>query len=514
MCNSFDNSENAYTIYIVMKIIQFPRWAEVLGASDLPQQTRESYKVTLRWYLGWCHRNSVGCSVQSARDFIDWAQEEKKANDWVVERWREPIRWFFEMARAQALGKAENLKAETLKADVGLPEMAKQNLKVESEMSGNAGECEGGNVGKYEGGNVGKYEGGNVGEYDGGGAGKCGGGDVLVERYESVNDTSAERIEGRTADETAILKVMRRRGMALTTERNYVRVYRDFVKQSGLSSGAEIQAEQLKSFLDYLAMERAVASSTQKIALNALVFVAEKVFELEVGDIGDFVRAKNRKRVPVVMSKAETRLFFEQLEGEKFLMAQLQYAAGLRVSELMRLRVKDLDLERNQVVVRGGKGDKDRVAPLSEKMIGALQRHLVKVRELFEEDLAADLPGVYLPEALARKYSNAGKEWRWQWLWPSREISTDPRSKVRRRHHVMPQVYQAAVRKAGLKAGLTKRITSHTLRHSFATHLLEDGVDIRTVQDLLGHASVETTQVYLHVMQKPGVGVRSPLDSL
>ena len=153
-----------------------------------------------------------------------------------------------------------------------------------------------------------------------------------------------------------------------------------------------------------------MASSTQKIALNALVFIAEQVFELEVGEIGDFVRAKNRKRIPVVMSKAETRLFFAELETEKLLMAQLQYAGGLRVSELMRLRVKDLDLERNQMVVRGGKGGKDRVAPLSEKLIGALQRHLVKIRELFEADLAEGLPGVYLPEALARKYNTVFKK--------------------------------------------------------------------------------------------------------
>ncbi len=473
-----------------MKIIQFPRWAEVLGASDLPQQTCDSYTVTLRWYLGWCHRNSVGCSVQSARDFIDWAQAEKKANDWVVERWREPIRWFFVTAKAQTAPCAEFTSGSEGQSDcvvaVGALKGTDKNVCVTVETVDAVAP-------------VNELVGRPANPRDG---------------YGAVNDTPAERIEGRTSDETAILKVMRRRGMALTTERTYLSWFRDFVKHSGLSAGADIKAEQLKSFLDYLAMERAIASSTQKQALNALVFAAREVFELDLGEIGDFVRAKNRKQIPTVMSKAETRLFFAQLDGEKRLMAQVQYAAGLRVSELMRLRVKDLDLERNQVVVRSGKGGKDRVAPLSEKLIGALQRHLVKIRELFEEDVAGNLSGVYLPEALARKYKNAGKEWRWQWLWPSREISTDPRGGLRRRHHVLPPVYQSAVRQAGLKAGLTKRITSHTLRHSFATHLLEDGVDIRTVQDLLGHASVETTQIYLHVMQKPGVGVRSPLDSL
>lgn len=435
--------------------------------SDLPQHERESFKVTLRWYLSWCHRNSVGCSFDSAKSFILWAEAEKKANYWMVERWREAIRWFFRTAKAQA---------------AAAPCAGYQSSKVKK--------CEGSRV---------SQEGRLVGTR----------GD-----YESVNDTSAERIEARNEDEMSILKVMRRKGMALTTERSYLRTYRDFVKHSGLKRGVDMASVHVKSYLDYLAMERAVSSSTQKIALNALVFIAKSVFEIELGEIGDFVRAKNRKRIPVVMSKSETRLFFAELEGEKLLMAQLQYAGGLRVSELMRLRVKDLDLDRNQVVVRGGKGNKDRVAPLSEKLIGALRRHLVKTRELFETDLAAGLEGVYLPEALARKYSKAGKEWRWQWLWPSRVISKDPRSGVERRHHVLDRVYQAAVRQAGLKAGLNKRITSHTLRHSFATHLLEDGVDIRTVQDLLGHASVETTQIYTHVMQKPGVGVRSPLDSL
>jgi len=215
------------------------------------------------------------------------------------------------------------------------------------------------------------------------------------------------------------------------------------------------------------------------------------------------------------MNKDETRRFFAKLKGEKLLMAQLQYSSGLRVSELCRLRVQDLDLERNQIVVRNGKGGKDRVAPLSEKLIDELKEHLEGVRELFELDLTnEEIAGVYLPEALARKHRNAGKDWRWQWLWPSREISTDPRGGARRRHHVLPNAYQRAVREAGKLAGLNKRITSHTLRHSFATHLLEDGVDIRTVQDLLGHQSVETTQIYTHVMQKPGIGVRSPLDSL
>ncbi|MGK0309390.1 MAG: integron integrase [Lentimonas sp.] len=215
------------------------------------------------------------------------------------------------------------------------------------------------------------------------------------------------------------------------------------------------------------------------------------------------------------MSKAETRRFFAKLSGEKLLMAQLQYASGLRVSELVRLRVKDFDFERNQLVVRSGKGGKDRFAPLPESLVDGLRKHLKGVQELFESDLSAPgLSGVYLPEALARKFKNAGKDWRWQWGWPSRELSTDPRSGLRRRHHVLDKSYQSVIRSAGVRAKLNKHVTTHTLRYSFATHLLEDGVDIRTVQDLLGHKHIETTQIYLHVMQKPGAGIRSPLDSL
>ncbi|CAA6680125.1 MULTISPECIES: integron integrase [unclassified Lentimonas] len=468
-----------------MKTIQFPRWAEVLGASDFPQKDRESYKVTLRWYLGWCHRHSVGCNVESARDFIDWARQEKQANEWMVERWREPIRWFFVTAKAQALGKS----------DVGLPEMAKQNLKAETLKAESDG--------------CGKVEGAKVEQS------ACVAKPVSSWKYESVNDTSAERIEGRTGDENEILKVMRRLGRALTTERNYVRIYRDFVRQSGVRAGVEMKAAQVKSYLDYLAMVREVASSTQKQALNALVFVAEKVFELELGDIGDFARAKNRKKIPVVMSKDETRRFLSKMKGEKCLMAQVQYSTGLRISELCRLRVMDLDFERHQIIVRNGKGGKDRVVPLSEKLIEPLKAHLMEVRVLFEEDMLDEsIAGVYQPAALARKHKNAGRDWRWQWLWPSRKISTDPRGGLRRRHHVLPNAYQRAVYEAGKRAVPMKRITSHVLRHSFATHLLDDGMDIRTVQDLLGHANVETTQIYTHVMKKPGMGVRSPLDSL
>ena len=258
-----------------MRTIHFPRWAEVLRHSGLPPRVCESYRVTLRWYLGWCHRHSVGCSAQSARDFIAWAQAEKHANDWMVERWREAIRWFFLTAQTQALGNIEQCTIEkTAQAENRQQAPARPAEALFAAEQPDRGRA------------------------------------ISADSYKSLNDTSAERMAASTADETAILKVMRRRGLALNTERSYLRVYRDFVRHSGLTSGAEMNAPQLKAYLDYLAMERAVSCSTQKGALNALVFVAREVFELELGDIGAYVRAKNRKRIPVVMSKAETRLFF------------------------------------------------------------------------------------------------------------------------------------------------------------------------------------------------------------
>ncbi|TVP75938.1 MAG: integron integrase [Puniceicoccaceae bacterium] len=445
-----------------MKALHFPRWAEVLEVSKLPQQEQKSFKVTIRWYLSWCQQNSEQCTCENARKFVDWAQQEKNAQKWAVDRWKAAIQWFFLTGKAQQAGF--------------------------------------GPVGSLVGGSNGNQKRRAASLHSG---------------YASLNDTDAERARAGNEDEASILDVMRRRGMALKTERNYLGWYRDFLKYSGLRRGIEMDAPKLKDYLSYLAMERQLAAATQKQALNALVFVAQQVFQMNLGEIGDFVRAKNRKKIPVVMSQAETRRFLGCLKGEKLLMARLQYASGLRVSELMRLRVQDLDLERNQITVRCGKGNKDRVAPLSEKLVGALKAHLEAVRVLFEEDLKrGDLAGVYLPEALSRKHKNAGRDWRWQWVWPSREISKDPRSGRLRRHHVLDRAYQSVIRKAGIDAGINKRITSHTLRHSFATHLLENGTDIRTVQDLLGHKNVETTQIYTHVMQKPGMGVRSPLDSL
>ena len=271
--------------------------------------------------------------------------------------------------------------------------------------------------------------------------------------------------------------------------------------------------QDLRAFLSELAVKHRVSVATQKQALNALVFLVREVLRQEPGDFSDFERAQRRRRLPAVLTRAECQRLFGALDGTARLMAELMYGSGLRLTELLRLRIKDVDLDRHQVTVRAGKGDKDRVTVLPESLVERLRAHRDRVRELYEEDRKARLPGVWMPEALERKYPKAGEAWEWHWLFPSRQVLRDPRSGTRRRHHVLDATFQQSIRLAAAKAGLNKRVTPHTLRHSFATHLLEGGTDIRTVQDLLGHQDVSTTQIYTHVMKKPGLGVKSPLDA-
>ncbi len=267
-----------------------------------------------------------------------------------------------------------------------------------------------------------------------------------------------------------------------------------------------------RAFLDWLAMEQRVAAATQSQALNAIVAFFKHGLEREAGDFSDYQKAKRSRRVPVVLTAEECRRVFVEMSGRWRLMAELMYGSGLRVIELVTLRVKDLDVERRQLTVRMGKGGKDRVTVLPEKLVPGIEEHLERLRKLFAEDRAAVLPGVAMEPALARKYPGAGTSWAWQWLFPMKELAADPFTGVIRRHHVLERSFQNAMRKAVVRSGIGKRATPHALRHSFATHLVERGTDIRTVQDLLGHKDVATTQIYTHVMKKPGLGVRSPLD--
>jgi integron integrase len=298
------------------------------------------------------------------------------------------------------------------------------------------------------------------------------------------------------------------------TEEAYLGWIRRFIRFHGGRHPRELREPEVVSFLEDLAGRGKVSASTQNQALNALCFLYGHVLEQKLGSLGEFARARRPERLPVVLSREEARALLEALDGSMRLIGELLYGCGLRLLECLRLRVKDIDFARLQIIVRGGKGDKDRVTMLPVSVAERLQEHLAGVKRLHGKELAAGRGEVWLPEALEKKFSGAARSWAWQWVFPARQLSKDPESGKVRRHHVHENAVQKAVQAAVAKCRLTKRATCHTLRHSFATHLLESGYDIRTVQDLLGHKDVTTTQIYTHVMQKPGIGVRSPLDQV
>jgi len=269
---------------------------------------------------------------------------------------------------------------------------------------------------------------------------------------------------------------------------------------------------EITAFLNHLATERRVAASTQNQALSALLFLYGQVMGRNLGEFTGLTRARRPRHIPTVLSRDEARRLLEALEGTARLMALLLYGSGLRLNECLQLRVKEVDFERRQVTVRSGKGAKDRVTLLPVAAVAPLREHLARGRLRFDADRHAGRPGVALPFALAEKYPRAGEEWAWFWIFPGKEESEDPVSHVTRRHHVHEVFIQRAIRAAAARAGLTKPVTVHTLRHSFATHLLEAGRDIRTIQELLGHSDVSTTMIYTHVANIGGLGITSPAD--
>jgi len=307
---------------------------------------------------------------------------------------------------------------------------------------------------------------------------------------------------------------LRRRHYSLRTEESYVAWIRRFILFHGKRHPREMGSPEVVAFLSDLAVRGRVSASTQNQALSALLFLYRSVLDRELGDLDSTVRARAPRRLPVVLSRDEVRALLAHLEGTHRLMATLLYGAGLRLLECARLRVRDVDFGRRQLVVRDGKGRRDRPALLPQGTVPDLRRHLGAVRRLHDRDLARGLGRVYLPDALERKYPKDAGRWEWQWVFPSSRLSPDPRTGALRRHHSHESSLQRAVRRAATEARIPKRVSCHTLRHSFATHLLEDGSDIRTVQDLLGHRELRTTMIYTHVLDLGPRGVRSPADRL
>ncbi|WP_290648710.1 integron integrase [Aquisalimonas sp.] len=300
---------------------------------------------------------------------------------------------------------------------------------------------------------------------------------------------------------------------SIRTERSYVGWIRRFILFHGKRHPREMGAREVEAFLTHLASNRDVAASTQNQAFSALLFLYRDVLGVQLEAVQNVERAKKPTRLPTVLTRNEVRAVLAHLDGTNWLMASLLYGAGLRLMECVRLRIKDVDFERREILVRDGKGAKDRVTMLPSSLVSPLQKRMRRTCELHRQDRASGYGGVWLPDALSRKYPSAPHETGWQYVFPASVLSLDPRSRVRRRHHVGEQAVQRAVKKAVRAAGLAKPASCHTLRHSFATHLLETGYDIRTVQELLGHSDVRTTMIYTHVLNRGGKGVRSPLDA-
>ncbi len=301
------------------------------------------------------------------------------------------------------------------------------------------------------------------------------------------------------------------RHYARRTVKTYELWLRRFLRFHGMRHPRDMGSAEVNAFLTHLAVDLKVSASTQNQALASLLFLYRELLERDL-ELEGVVRARTRRRLPVVLSEAEVRAVRDRLEGQPALVVGLLYGSGLRLMEALRLRVKDLDFERRELTVRDGKGGKDRLTLLPQSLVAELQQHLLGVRRLHQADLAAGWGRVLMPNALARKYPNADREWAWQWVFPQEHRWHDRASGIQGRHHLDPSIVQKAVKRAVAEAGVTKSASCHTFRHSFATHLLERGQDIRTIQELLGHQDVSTTMIYTHVLNRGPLGVRSPAD--
>ena len=311
-----------------------------------------------------------------------------------------------------------------------------------------------------------------------------------------------------------VVAKMRVKHYSLRTEKSYVDWIKRYIWHFDKRHPKDMGAAEVEAFLTHLAVQRNVSASTQNQAKSALLYLYKEVLGVELPWLDNVTQAKVPQRMPVVLTQAEVLAVLSRMDGTMWLIASLLYGSGLRIMEALRLRVKDVDFAQREILVREGKGFKDRVTMLPLSLVEPLKAHLLKVQALHNDDLSAGHGEVFMPMALDRKYPSGGKSWSWQYCFPSVKLSVDPRSKVIRRHHADEKTVQRAVKKAVKLAGIVKLATPHTLRHSFATHLLAGGYDIRTLQELLGHADVSTTMIYTHVLNKGGKGVSSPLDIL
>lgn len=439
-------------------MISFGAWSSALAQADMPAAVKRDHKKDILGLLRACklakRRLSVG--------FIRWHLERRGLTEGEREYERDAFKWFYQEARKS--GGIRRWNREFVPPD---EEPAKLEASPQSKRSFSRN---------------------------------------------SLPPPNAKDDLGDSDWEQELVAAIRRKNLLWRTEQTYRQWAKRFARFIEPDTPWKADGQQVEAFLSDLAVKQRAAASSQRQALNALVFLMQEALHIELGDL-QYRRARPRRKLPSVLSRDEIQLLLKSIPRSYRLMAEVMYGSGVRLMELLRLRVHHLDLARGQITVYAGKGAKDRITVLPEVLVPRLESHLETLREIFARDRAANAPGVWLPEGLARKYRKAGEQWQWQWLWPSREFLKDPETGIMRRHHILDGTFQNVVRKSANEAGFDKRVTPHVLRHSFATHLLEAGTDIRTVQELMGHSRLETTQLYTHVMKKPGLGVRSPLDA-
>ncbi len=465
----------------------FRGWEDALQV-EVPADCRAVYREAVVKFLYWLRETGKRPTAEAFQEHLAWKKSYLAAPQYEMRR--QALRWLWRWSRKAPMP-----------APVAVGPMAESG-----ERSAGAGQIPAGQRPALRP----EVEGANGGTR----ASRIQNSWVRAEGVNAMPDvpTKGAADLGDAAWERRMVVCIRSRHLAWTTEKTYRHWARRWVAFCAPKPAEELAGEDVRNFLTHLAVKERISAATQRQALNAQVFLLREVFRREVGDLGDFARSPRHRNVPSVLSREECRRLFAQLDGTTRLMAELMYGAGLRLNELLRLRVKDVDLERLQLSVRAGKGNKDRLTMIPRSLAGRLAEHRERLRDLHAKDREAGQPGVELPEALERKWPKAGEKFEWYWFFPSRNLARDPRSGIVRRHHVLDERMQRAIREGAARARLDKRVTPHTLRHSFATHLLEGGTGIRDLQDLLGHSDISTTEIYLHTAKQTGVGIRSPLD--
>lgn len=455
------------------EVAHWEQWEQVLRQT-VPANLQRSYREAVVKFLYWLRETGKVARVEVFREHLAWKQSYLSPERFAARR--DALRWYYEQAR-----KAGRPKSSPCNVAARAP--AEHPPAVRGS-------------GRNEGLRV------NRSEMDG---------SQTVVDMNDVPSLGKADLGGPPWERQLVARI-RELHLAWKTEKTYRHWAWRLARFSAPKKVEEFTGTEVRAWLSHLAVKERVSASTQRQALNAAVFLLREALKRDPGDFSDFARSSRHRNVPSVLTREECDRLFAELQGTTRLMAELMYGAGLRLNELLRLRVKDVDMERLQLAVRAGKGNKDRLTMVPRALAVPLREHRERVRRLYQQDRDAKLPGVELPEALERKWPKAGEKFEWFWMFPSRNLMRDHRSGVIRRHHVLDGTFQKAIRDAAARIRLDKRVSPHTLRHSFATHLLENGTGIRDVQDLLGHADISTTQIYLHTAKQTGVGIRSPLD--